>query len=83
MAEIENLILEQMRAIRADVATMRADMREMRERQNEVLIAVTSIRRDQAHDAETVAHVQARLDRPGDRLDRVERRLDIHDEAAP
>ena len=56
------------------------DHQEMRERLNETLIAVTAIRRDQAHDAEVIAHVQARMDRLGDRLDRVERRLDLHDD---
>ena len=77
--EPESLVLEILRAIRGDMSTMREDMRELRVRQNETLVAVTALRRDQASDAETVAHVQARVDRLGDRLDRVERRLDIRD----
>jgi len=41
---------------------------------------VLGLRREQTADAETVAHVQARMDRFGDRLDRIERRLDIVDQ---
>jgi len=59
MADVENLMLDHLRAIRTDVAALRDDMREVKLRLNEVQGSVTGLRRDQAHDAETVAHTQA------------------------
>lgn len=42
---------------------------------------VTKLRRDQADDAAAVMDVQHRVDRMGERLDRIERRLDLSDQA--
>jgi hypothetical protein len=40
------------------------------------------IRRDQGGDAETVAHVQVQLDRVDERVQRIEKRLDLIDDPA-
>ena len=74
-----NLVLEHLRHIRADIAGLREDVREIKHRQNDAARIFASLRREQAGDAETVAHVEARLDRFGERLERVERRLDLTD----
>lgn len=74
-----NLVLEHLRHIRADIAGLREDVREIKHRQNDTSRILASMRREQAGDAETVAHVEARLDRFGERLERVERRLDLAD----
>ncbi len=77
MAEPESLVLELLRAIRGDIAGINERLNEVQRRQNDTHLAVLSLRRDQTTDAEAVAHVQARMDRFGERLERIERRLDI------
>lgn len=77
--EPENLVLELLRAIRGDIAKQGQKLDEVLVRLGRLEEGQARIRRDQASDAETVAHVQARMDRLGDRLDRIERRLDIVD----
>jgi len=54
-------------------------LRELQIRQNDTHAAVVGLRRDQAHDAEVVAHVQTRLDSLAAKIDRIERRLDLRD----
>jgi hypothetical protein len=54
-------------------------LRELQVRQNDTHAAVVGLRRDQAHDAEVVAHVQTRLDSLAAKIDRIERRLDLKD----
>jgi len=54
-------------------------LRELKIRQNETHAAVVGLRRDQANDAEVVAHVQTRLDSLAAKIDRIERRLDLKD----
>ncbi|GHU05704.1 hypothetical protein FACS1894205_6110 [Alphaproteobacteria bacterium] len=78
-AEPDNLVLEHLRAIRADVDGLKEGFREMLRRQSETLIQLATLRREQAGDAEHMAHVEARLDRYGERLERVERRLELVD----
>jgi len=53
------------------------DTKEIMLRLSRIEEGLARTRRDIGSDAETVAHVQARMDRLGDRLDRIERRLDI------
>ncbi len=77
-----NLVLEHLRVIRSDLAVVRDDVREIKYRQNEMARQIVGLRRDQAGDAETVAHVEARLDRFGERIERIERRIGLLDEPA-
>ena len=54
-------------------------LRELQVRQNDTHASVVGLRRDQAHDAEVVAHVQTRLDSLAAKIERIERRLDLKD----
>ena len=63
-----SLVLEHLRHIRADIAGLREDVREIKHRQNDTSRILASMRREQAGDAETVAHVEARLNLAGERL---------------
>jgi predicted trehalose synthase len=78
---VENLLLEHLRAIRTDLAGLREDLRELKTRQTETHTAVLGLRRDQIHDAETTAHIQSKMDRFDERIDRIERRLDLREQA--
>jgi hypothetical protein len=80
--EPDNIVLAYLRRI--DVA-----VQELHHGQEEVLVRLNRLeegqargRREQAMDAETVAHVQAQLDRVKGRIARIERRPDINDEPA-
>ena len=75
----DNLVLEILRAIRGDIAGIRSDIRDIKTRQTDMSRTIAGIRRDQADDAEVSAHVQARLDRLQEEVDRIKRRLDIAD----
>jgi hypothetical protein len=74
---VDNLMLEHLKKFQATLEGMQYDIRELKPRQSETHTAVLSLRRDQVGDAEVTAHMQAQIDRFGDRLDRVERRLDL------
>ena len=73
--ETENLVLEHSRAIRADVGTLRDDMRDLRQRVSSMERHLVSIQSD-------VANIHQRLDTHGDRLARIERRLELADAPA-
>jgi hypothetical protein len=78
MAEpVDNLMLEHLKRFQASLDRIERDMREMKTRQNETHSAVVGLRRDQAQDAEVSAHLQVQLDYVKDRLDRIERRIEI------
>ena len=76
---VENLMLEHLKKFQATLDSMQRDIRELKVRQSETHTAVLGLRRDQLNDAEVTAHVQTQMDRFGDRLDRVERRLELND----
>ena len=73
----ENLVLEMLRAIRVDMTGMRRDLRDIRERLSALEVGVAGIRRDIAGLAKTDARLAASVDGLSDRMDRIERRLDI------
>lgn len=63
MSEVENLILEHLRQIRAGQDSLREDMREVKVRLG--------------HLEAQYASLSSRIDRIGERLERVERRLEL------
>jgi len=65
--------------MRADMQKLHEDNRELKVRMTEVYTAVVGLRRDQVNDAEVVGRIQLTIDRVTDRLDRVERRLNLSD----
>ncbi len=81
---IEHLILEQFRAMRNQVAglqtEMRAEFADVKHRINRLESAVAGIRRDEAGQAEDIARQQASIDRIVERLQRIERRLELNDD---
>ncbi len=78
-ADVENLVLEQLRAIRAEQSRHGALMTEHGIRLTEIAGSVAGIRRDQALDAEASAHLAARVDRLRDEIERIKRRLELND----
>jgi hypothetical protein len=60
----------------------RDDIRELKERMVGVELGLAGVRRDLAGPSEADARLQIALDRQGDRLERIERRLDVLPPAA-
>ncbi len=75
--EPDNLVLEMLRAIRVDISTMKETLADHGQRLSRIELGLAGVRRDPAHDAERVAHVQWRLDQVFERLDRIDKRLGL------
>ncbi len=73
------LLLEHMKAMRAELSAPARQNRELRDRLTEVHATVVALRRDQATDAEVAATLAVRVDRISDRGDIIEKRLELVD----
>ncbi len=74
---VENLMLEHLKRFQATLDRVEKEVREIKTRQNETHSAVVGLRRDQANDAGVAAHLQILIDDVQERLNRIERRLDL------
>jgi hypothetical protein len=74
--EAANLVLEHLRAIRSDAHEIKTVQRDHGHRLTRLKIGVAALRRDQAGDAENVAHLESRMDQMRDDIERIKRRLD-------
>lgn len=80
MAEnVESLVLEQLRLVRAELVSIKDDTREIKTRLAVVESGIASLRRDNGDFATTQAAQHLSYDRLADRVERIERRLDIAD----
>lgn len=77
--EPENIVLAYLRRIDLNVKDVQRGQSEVLNRLNRLEEGVARVRRDQANDAETVAHLQAQVDRLREQIDRINRRLDLVD----
>jgi hypothetical protein len=74
---VENLMLEHLKRFQATLERIDGHLEELTIRQTETHTAVLGLRRDQVSDAEVTAHLQVQMDRMRNRLDRIERRLEL------
>jgi septal ring factor EnvC (AmiA/AmiB activator) len=74
-----NLVLEHLRAIRSDMHEMKDLQREQGHRLSRIELSVAGLRREQAGDAENVAHLEARFDQLREDIERIKKRLEIVD----
>ncbi len=75
--ERSNIIIEHLKALRAEVAAVKADTSEMRTRMGQVETGIAGLRRDFAHADENTAILSVRIDRLIERMDRLEKRLEL------
>jgi predicted trehalose synthase len=80
---VESLVLEHLRSIRSDVGGIKGDVREIKHYLTSLESAVAGIKRDQAAGYADTADQHARYDRLSERLERLERRLEIRDDNSP
>ena len=71
-AEGNNVVIEHLRAIRASLGKIERELADLRHR-------VSSIERHLANLQSDVANIHLRLDGQGERLDRIEHRLELVD----
>ena len=74
---IESLVLEQLRAIRSDIASVKEDTREIKNRLVIVESGIATLRRDGGDFAASIADQHLRYDRINDRIERIEKRLEL------
>ncbi len=75
--QVENLILEHLKAMRADIAEIRRDLAELKERMTRLERHVADALKRLAHVEGDVLGQNARFDRLEARISRIERRLEL------
>ncbi len=74
---IESLVLEHLRAIRTDIGDLKNDLRDVKQRLTCIDLSVIELRRDDVHKHQDIARQQVGLDQLVERVQRIERRLDL------
>jgi chromosome segregation ATPase len=81
---VENLVLEHLRALRSEIQTMRTEMHsefhDLKHRMSSLESEMVGVKRDVNHADATDARQQVSLDRIVERIERIERRLGFLDE---
>ncbi len=76
---VEDLVLEQLRLIRSDLGSLKEDIREVKQRLATLEASQGSTLQHLGHQASAMAQLQVSFDRTGDRVERIERRLELAD----
>ena len=74
---VENLLLEHLKRFQAGQERIERKLEELVTRVGQLELGVAGLRRDLAHNEEAGATLSIRIDRVGERLDRIERRLEL------
>lgn len=74
---LENLLLEHLRGLRAGQVRLESEMREVSARLTRLEASTTAGRRDSAQNYEEIIRQQSSIDQIKARIDRIERRLEI------
>jgi septal ring factor EnvC (AmiA/AmiB activator) len=77
MENVENIIIEHLRAIRADIGLIKDDLREVKTRVSNIESGIGGLKRDNAHLYDEAAASHSRYDRLAERLERIEKRLEL------
>lgn len=77
MENVENLILEHLRAIRTDVASIRDDVRELKSRIAHLEVGQATMLQHLGHNASISAQQQLSYDRIVERIEKIEKRLEL------
>ncbi len=75
---IENILLEHLKRFQAGQERIERDLREIKTRLSQLELSVAGVRGDIAHSAADQARQQMSFDGMSDRVDRIERRLELN-----
>ncbi|MBI1891410.1 MAG: hypothetical protein HYS18_12240 [Burkholderiales bacterium] len=75
--KIDNIIIEHLKAIRAEIAEVKADTSDIKQRLHSMDTSIVELRRSDVHQYEDAARLQVALDKMLDRIQRIERRLEL------
>lgn len=76
---VEDLVLEQLRAVRADIASVKDDTREIKSRLTSVEQGIAALRKESAGNYGDIIDTHQRYDRLAERIEKIERRLQTAD----
>jgi hemerythrin-like domain-containing protein len=80
---IEHLILDQFRAMGNQIASLQTEMHgEFADVKRRLETSIAGMRRDEAGQSDDIARQQAFIDGLVERIQRIERRLELHDDAS-
>ena len=78
---VENLVLEHLRAMRSEIQTLRTEMhtefKDVKYRLSMLEVALSAVKRDQAESLGDYARQQMSIDHIVERIQRIERRLEL------
>ncbi len=77
LAEIDNLIIEHLELIGAELTGMKDDLRDLKTRATRIEGGVASLKRDSAHTCGDIAEQHVRFDRLTECLERIEKRPEL------
>ena len=81
MENVDHIIIEQLKALRSDITGMRSEMhtefKDVKARLNHLDASMAGVRRDGALFAEDFARRQVSIDSLVDRIQRIEKRLEL------
>lgn len=75
--DADNLVLEHLRGMRGSQERVEHELREIKNRITGLESGVAGIRRDAAHDNDKAVQQQIGLDQLSERIERIEKRLEI------
>lgn len=74
---VDNLVLEHLRGMRAGLERIEHELREIKTRVTSVEAGIAGIRRDSANDNDKLVNQQVGLDELKNRIERIEKRLEL------
>ena len=77
MEQLDNLILDHLKRFQATQDRIEHKLDEHTQRLGRIEIAIAGLRRDLAHSDEAYAEQNLRMDRISERIERIERRLEL------
>ncbi len=78
-ANLDSLVLEQLRLIRTELSSVKEDLREVKQRLATLEAGQGSLLQHLGHQSSAIAQLQLSFDRTSDRVERIERRLELAD----
>jgi hypothetical protein len=77
MENVESIILEHLRGMRADIGSIKEDVRELKSRMTNLEVGQATMMQQLGHQASVSAQQHVSYDRIVERVERIEKRLEL------